>query len=273
MFKALDVRDDSEIVILDLLLDTQINELRELDRKDILVCQGCRQPVRVRSGPVYRTHFAHKHKENCEFVDESFELREARAVLYEWLVSKFGKDKVTIEKKVTGLELYRPVDCWVEEDEKKFAYWIFESTPRPAKRDIVKRLLLLPEVQINWIFVSKILRRDEELPESAIILSTTEREFLKPSKYDAIGSRGYLTNGTLHYLDAKKRELITFRSLSIYHIPQVYMGHSLVSDLAKILISGQTGEFVHAGEHDQLLKLKHQPRQEVYPYRRINTHS
>ena len=252
MFKALDARNDTEIIILDLLLDKEKEELRELSRQDILICQGCRQSVRVRSGAVYRTHFAHKHKEHCEFVDESHELREARAVLYEWLVSKFGKENVTIEKKIDGLDLYRPVDCWVEKDEKKFAYWIFDSTPRPAKREIVKGLLLLPGVQVNWVFISEILRRDNESPETDINLTTTEREFFKHSKYDKVGAKGHGTKGTLHYLDAKKRELITYRNLVLFHIPLGFKGRSLVSDLVKVLISPKTGEFVHIGEHEQL---------------------
>ena len=125
MYKALDIRNDKEIVILDPKWLGVINQLRELDRQDILVCQGCKQPVRVRAGEFRREHFAHRHLENCDYADKSAVLRNVRAVLYEWLVAKFGEN-VSIEKKFDGLDLPCPIDCRVEKDSKFFAYWIFE---------------------------------------------------------------------------------------------------------------------------------------------------
>ena len=133
MFKALDKRDDSDVVILEPQWLEAIDKLRELGHKDILICQGCRQPVRVRAGDQRREHFAHKHRDICNNTDESAILRNSRAVLYEWLVSKFDKN-VTIEKQVDGTELFRPIDCWVTQGSKVFAYWIIDSKINPDKR-------------------------------------------------------------------------------------------------------------------------------------------
>ena len=106
MYKALDTRTNTEVVILDPKWLRVIDQLRELDRQDILVCQGCHQPVRVRAGKYRRKHFAHKQLENCDYADESAVLQNARAVLYEWLVSKYGEE-VTIEKKLEGMDLFQ----------------------------------------------------------------------------------------------------------------------------------------------------------------------
>jgi competence CoiA-like predicted nuclease len=81
MYKALDIRDNTEVVILDSKWLRAINQLREFDHQDILVCQGCKQPVRVRAGEQRREHFAHKHLENCDYADESAVLRNSLAVI------------------------------------------------------------------------------------------------------------------------------------------------------------------------------------------------
>ena len=113
MYKAINIQDGTDIVILDSRWKDAVDSLRSLDRQGVLLCQGCKQPLRLRAGEVRRWHFAHKHLANCSYGHESPELLNARAVLYEWLVTKFG-EKVTIEKKVDGGHFSRPVDCWVE---------------------------------------------------------------------------------------------------------------------------------------------------------------
>lgn len=253
MFKALDVRDNSEVVILDKKWLESIDKLRELGRKNILICQGCRQPVRVRAGEQRRKHFAHKHLENCSYEDESAILRNARAVLYEWLVSKFDKD-VTIEKQIDGIEIFRPIDCWVTQGSKVFAYWIFESTIKPEKRIALQNSAEKLGIQFQWIFCINMLRTDQDDPDN-LFLSTTEREFIQDSKYDNACCYGYsATGGSLHYLDAENRKLITFRNLSLYHKPQAYRGYKIDSELDQALISPETGEFMHNGEHEKLMK-------------------
>lgn len=253
MYKALDVRDNTEVVILDPKWLRSISQLRELDHHDFLVCQGCKQPVRVRAGEQRREHFAHKHLENCNYSDESAILRNSRAVLYEWLVSKFGEN-VTIEKQVDGTDLFRPIDCWVTQDSKVFAYWIFDSTINPEKRMALQYSAKKLGVEFHWVFALNMFRTEQDNPDK-LVLSTTEREFIQRSKYDAFYASGYsATNGSLHYIDTENRRLITFRGLSLYHEPQIYKGYNLTSELEKVLVSPQNGEFVHDGEHEKLQK-------------------
>ncbi len=114
-------QDGQELLLLDSHWEHDIESLRALDQHDLLVCQGCKQPVRVRAGEIRRWHFAHKQLLTCTYGRESPALLTARAVLYDWLVSKFG-EKVTVEKKVDDNSCSRPVDCWVERDTGAFAY-------------------------------------------------------------------------------------------------------------------------------------------------------
>src|SRR5512138_2593900 len=117
MYKAVHAQTREEIVILSPRWCERIAALRALDRANQLVCQGCRQPLRVKAGAVKRPHFAHKHLNACSFGSESPEILNARAVLYDWLVRQFGQNpghSVTVEKQVEGFQLPRPVDCWVE---------------------------------------------------------------------------------------------------------------------------------------------------------------
>lgn len=257
MYKALDVRDNSEVVILDQKWLRVINQLRELDHQDFLVCQGCKQPVRVRAGKQRREHFAHKYLENCNYADESAILRDSRAVLYEWLVNKFGEN-VTIEKEIDGIDLFRPIDCWVKQNSAIFAYWIFDSTLKPEKRMALQNSTNKLGIQIHWVFALDMFRTEQNNPDK-LVLSTTEREFIQRSKYDSPYTNGYsMTNGSLHYLDAENRKLITFRGLLLYHEPQIYKGYNLTSDLEKVLVSPKNGEFVHDGEHNKLQKHEQQ---------------
>jgi hypothetical protein len=269
MFKALDTRKNTEIVILDSKWLSSIDQLRELDRQDFLVCQGCKQPVRVRAGEQRLEHFAHKHLADCDYATESAILCNSRAILYEWLVGKFG-DRVTIEKKVDGEGRFRPIDCWVETDARIFAYWIFDSGLRSGKREILQSHLEKRGIQVTWVFAGKMLHTGPDHPDK-LVLSTTEREFIRPSAYDKaygsdyiakVSSRsldkifGYrpIIKGSLHYLDSENRSLHTFRGLSLYHEPQVYKGHYLCSTLEELFVSPKTGEFVHNGEHDEFME-------------------
>ncbi|WP_170181321.1 competence protein CoiA family protein [Chlorobaculum thiosulfatiphilum] len=253
MFKALDVRDNSEVVILGQKWLNSIKKLRELDHQNILVCQGCKQPVRVRAGEKIRKHFAHKHLENCSYEDESAILRNSRAVLYEWLVGKFDKN-VTIEKQVDGTELFRPIDCWVTQGSKVFAYWIIDSKINPDKRITLQNIAKKLRIHFHLVFCSDLLHTDQDNPNK-IFLTTTEREFIQRSKYDEAHCYGYsAAGGSLHYLDAENRKLITFRNLLLNHKPQVYTGCNINSDLGELLVSPKTGEFVHKGEQEKWQK-------------------
>lgn len=250
MYKSVDVRDGSDVVILDPKWLRAIENLRALDRQDFLVCQGCNQPVRVRTGVERRLRFAHKHLLNCNYTDESPALRNARAVLYKWLVSKFGEN-VTIEKRIASEEFFRPVDCWIEKDSKIFAYWIFDTAFKPEKRHLLQSGFVKLDVCANWIFVHQMLRTETDYPDN-LILTTTAREFAVRSEYDAIAEKGFSIGKTLHYLDADAHQIITFRGLHLFHEPQVYQGCRFASNLEQVLVSPKNGELVHAREYERL---------------------
>lgn len=242
MYKAIDVRDSSEVVIIDPKWADAIESLRAMDRKDFLLCQGCSQPVRVRAGEQRRQHFAHKHLQNCTYADESLALREARAVLYQWLVGKFG-DCVTIEKKSDNF--FRPIDCWVEKNSKRFAYWIIDATMKPDKRLQVLEGFLSLGVGATFLLTADMLHADPEEADR-IHLTTTEREFMQWSDYDL--GKGQ----SLHYLESSTRRIYTYRSLHLVHPPQVYEGGPLNNGLDEVLVSPKNGEFVHPGERERL---------------------
>jgi len=250
MFKALNIQINTEVVIIDPKWRRDIESLRTMDRQDFLVCQGCREPVRVRAGQERRPHFAHKHLLSCFYSDESAALREARAVLYEWLSSKFG-ERVSIEKKVNDNSLVRPVDCWVEKDNEIFAYWIFDTSLAPEKREEIRSSFNNPKVHVNYVFTSEMLRRDSDR-SSGIHLTTTEREFMQRSMYDEGNDFGSPARQSLHYLDTQQRKIITFRGLFIIHRPMVYKGSEIISELTHVLVSPKNGELVHPGEHERL---------------------
>jgi competence CoiA-like predicted nuclease len=255
MYKAINIQDGTSITILDLKWVSAINYLRGLDAQDLLVCQRCKQPMRVRAGKIRHWHFAHKHLLNCPYGQESPALLDARAVLYEWLVSKFG-DQVTIEKHIDSAEFERPIDCWVEQGTNSVAYWIMDKAIQPDDRESLRVGFGRLKATVNWLFTASMLRQDESQPES-IHLTTTEREFMQHTVYDEVVS-GELEGKSLHYLDSDQRTLTTFRGLRLIHSPQLFKGHKHSHAIAEIRVTPEKGEFVHPGEHEQWQEYRRQ---------------
>ena len=221
----------------------------------MILCPGCLQPVRVRAGKLKRWHFAHKHLQNCPYGYEPPALLNARALLYKWLVGKFGEG-VSIEKNLGDGHLPRHVDCWVETEKGKFAYWIIESGIKPGKRDALHASFRKLNVQANWIFVIDMLRPDETHSDS-IHLTTTERVFARQSNYDEVRiGNNYVKGKTLRYLDSKNETLVTYRKLCLIHSPQLYRGQKITNSIESVLVSPAGGEFVHPGEYEQLKVLR-----------------
>lgn len=247
MYKAIHRATNAEIVILEPTWSEQIESLRNWGQEDVLVCQECQQPVRVRAGQVRTWHFAHKHRQDCPIGHESPQLLQARALLYRWLVGKFGAERVTLEKRIEGAGLPRPVDCWVK-GERNFAYWIFEAGLKPERRDALHTALTRPDVIAHWLFLTAMLQQNED-DKDAVHLTTTEREFMRPSDYDNPVFPGART---LHYLDPEGGRVTTYRGLHLRHAPQVYEGKPLGHLIDQVLVMPKTGEFVHPGEHEQL---------------------
>lgn len=254
MFKALNTQTDKEVIILDREWIERLNHLRVLDRKDNLVCPECKQPVRVRAGHVKRWHFAHKHLQDCPLASESPQILQARALLYQWLVGKFEAAHVTLEKKLDRDFLPRPIDCWVETQQDRFAYWLVEAQVKPQQRDAFEDGFDDLGVNIHWVFLTRMLNENEEEP-GEIYFTTTEREFMQSSEYDQIGHNvAYFLpyRFSLHYLDPDEETVTTYRDLHLVHKPQVFQGRKESHPLTAMKVLPSTGEFVHPGEHKQL---------------------
>ena len=249
MFKALHRLSGEEIVILEPRWRGQLDSLRLLDVQDDLVCQGCLQPVRVRAGELKRWHFAHKHLQNCPYEFESPVLLQCRAVLYEWLVSLLGEGVVTLEKK---LSLPRPVDCWVNHGSGDTGYWIIDSRMPPGERQNLSAGLAGICPHPIWVFTASMLHPENDSFE-LLYLTTTEREFMRHTAYDeAVQSTYALPGSSLHYLDADREVLITYRGLQVYHRPQLYTGYRHENPLSQVRLVPQTGGFIPPGEDERL---------------------
>ena len=261
MFKASDQQTGTEINILDPRWDGSVDRLRTLGRQDQLVCPGCHQAVRVRVPSSRRRHFAHKHLQNCALAQQSPILLEARALLYQTLVGHFDQTATTatveIEKQVAGLELPRPIDCWVQTVRGSFAYWIIHQRMQPQDRGQLQHSLATLGAPIHWILLSE-LHQEDPIHTGSLYLSTTEREFAQTSSFDTNPSGA--AGKTLHYLDPEQSDLTTYRGLTLIHAPQLYRGRSTRHRLNEIHFSPTNGEVSHPGEdaHRARVQLAHQ---------------
>lgn len=263
MFKCVDITTNEQVISLDDQGPAWQEQLRLKGQADGLRCPTCRESVSFRAGELRRPHFAHKTLANCPIQHESPDLLEARAVLYQWLRSKFGEG-VTLEKQVE--QAPRSFDCWAEFKGKTFGYWLIER--RIAQQDVasIENAAAKSGARLIWVFLSKILRRSEQ-NKRLILLSTTERACLTASDFDLIyGGRG---RGTLHYLDADQQMLTSFRGCCCKHQPQVHQGHEIQTPMKSLLVSPATGEFVHPGEHGRLAEFRQRLKTEQERQRKL----
>jgi competence CoiA-like predicted nuclease len=258
MYRALHLPSENEIIILDPRWKTQTAYLRTLDQQNKLVCPICKEPVRVRAGQIKRAHFAHKHLKNCPFGRESARLLQTRAIIYDWLVEKFEATTVSVEKRLDSHTRMRPFDCWVKKEKNDFVYWIFDRLMPPDERQILLKACKEKGLDVQWIFVNDLLRPDEISTQSRLHLTTTERAFMRKSEFDQAWQTHFEQLGSsLHYIDPDLRILTTYRNLIRIHKPQLYAGKRLQNPLSNILVSKQTGEFIHPGERTQLESSRH----------------
>lgn len=262
MFTARDLEGDREIVILAPSWESRLKELRRWGRHGRLVCPECQQPVRVRAGKERRRHFAHWHKADCNYGHDDPQVVRARALLYRWLVGKFGEASVVLERRLEGFGLPRPVDLWVQRESGKesIAYWIFGKSVAPGVRDTLHKAFSSEEgnplAAVNWLFIYNMLRSDLD-DTNTLNLNTTERAFLVASPYNAIAHPFHqavwgTTGGTLHYLNPADQTMITYRGVTLVHKPAIHTGFPKTHALSEVLISPTNGEPVHPGEYEQL---------------------
>jgi hypothetical protein len=245
--------------------------LREWGRAGRLVCPVCRQAVLLRAGEIMRRHFAHKDQSQCPLNHESAELLAGRAALYAWLNTKFS-DGVTLEKQSeANLEeenqLPRGVDCWVERPGKRsLAYWLVGGRMDLEDRVQVRRFAEAHGAALNWVSLPREARRGRS--PGRVILSPTERDLITPSELDAISCHSDCSAGSLHCLDPESRMLTTYRALVCIESPQYYRGQEVTTELSRVLVMPNTGEFVHPGEYERLKIVRDELRRQEESHRR-----
>lgn len=259
MYKCLRLPEREEVIILAPAWKGRLADLRGLAVGDGLVCQGCLQPVRVKAGRFRRSHFAHKHLKGCSYGRESAEILAARAVLYDWLVGCFPAPdyQVTLEHPIPGVDLPRPVDGWVDGPGGPFAWWIVDQGLHYTVRQQVLDAFEAFQGRVHWVLLSANLHMDPHR-EGRFLLSPTERALLRGSDYDEIGWQarisGEVVGQSLHYLNAGEGKLVSMRSLVCCHAPNVFTGLSTEHPLAQVTAAALTGEFVHPGEDQKLVR-------------------
>ncbi|MFT5700922.1 MAG: hypothetical protein ACI8ZB_003807 [Desulforhopalus sp.] len=252
MFKSIDCNTKQQIIIIDPYWTNEtISDLRLKGRDNQLNCPVCNKPVHVKAGEKKRWHFAHKDLSDCPMKHESANILQARSLLYRWLYSKYGK-QVTVEKHFPESDLPRPLDCYVEISEnEKYGYWILENGLK-ARGDIQSTLFDLG-ISTTWVFLFNLLDRETDKQQS-VHLSPTERELAYGSEYNQIYSQ---YNLSINYLHLEPPAVMTLRGLSCVHLPQKYEYTTELTDrLSEMLVSPLTGEIVHPGEHEKLVKHK-----------------
>ena len=249
MLSALRTEDHKQVILLREDGLAMAEALRAQAREDRIVCEVCAQPVLVRAGMERTWHFAHRTREHCPKAQESMELIECRALLYGWLRVRFP-DAVHLEKVLTGLP--RPVDCWVDRPGKPpLAWWLVTAGLKPEVRAQLAQGFSESGALPHYVFLTRMLTPDPDL-HRGFILSTTERDLMRPSSY------GELYGGlfqSLHYLDGTTRRLTTCRGLIPAHPPQGYRADLQEHALDEVRILPSTGEFVHPGEAERLKAL------------------
>ena len=254
MYKALHRETGEEMISLSPEWRKQLDELRALDRRDILVCQACWQPLRLKAGKQRRPHFAHKHLKGCSFGAESPAVVEARGALYERLVELFP-GMVELEIPLPDSGLPRAVDVWVESGEERLAFWVVETTLKLEARERIRAGFETAGLAVVWVMCARMLHPDEKSASKIyprIRLSPTERDFLRSTPFDEIGKENRVSGedfgASLHYLDEEAGLLTTFRSLERVHAPNVFAGRRLQHRLADVSLDFNGLDFAHPGE-------------------------
>jgi hypothetical protein len=243
-----------QVIILDPQWQARLSELRALCAADRLICPGCRQPLWSKVGTKKRPHFAHKHLSDCPSSNESPELLHARAALYHWLASKFGREAVRVEVKLgpDDIAVPRHFDCTAETKHgTKLAYCVFERQVRPDDRDAIRAAAESSGHVLVPVFTTTVMRRNDS-PKNLLNLSTTERAFLVRGDYDDLYPHEYMLEGSLHYLDGEHESLTTLRAMSCTEPPQQFTGTEISTPLAQVTVHGPTGQFVHPTEFERL---------------------
>jgi hypothetical protein len=254
VYKAVHRQSGEEILTLHPDWRGRKNELRRLTGEDLLVCQGCRQAVRLKAGPHKRPHFAHRHLQGCSYGQESPRVLAARALLYEWLADQ-APGRVEAEVSLPGL--LRPADAILHQEAQNggdVVFWVVDALMKQETRLRLRAAFQNAGMRPVWILHAHLLHPDTN-HTGWIYLSPCERDCLRQTPYDEIGRENHLLaqdfGCSLHYLDLASGLLTTFRSLERVHAPNVFSGRREECPLDQLRIDA-CGEPVYPGEASDL---------------------
>jgi hypothetical protein len=107
---------------------------------------------------------------------------------------------------------------------------------------------------------------EEKREYQSVLLTPTERAFVETTPFDTIEAGTGSAGGSLHYLDAEREILTTYRSLSLFHRPNWFKGIKKSSPMANLLVGRQDGAVIHPGELTRMKTIR--ARQERLESRR-----
>jgi hypothetical protein len=238
MFVAHDKVTAERVTSIDPQWNGCVEQLRQWARDGRLVCPGCEQMLWLRTGELRRRHFAHRQAAECPLDKESPEVMEAKAQLYEWLMSKYpGKVALDVDLKISGWE--KPADLVLSADARlQFVYFVFDRQQR--HREALLRWSCDRHVQ----FIHTESTHDRT--RKRIKLTALQRECIAWTEYDEPMTWG---GGHLYFVDTRTSRLSIYRGLACVHEPNVYSwGVERTGPLQTALIRPKTGELVFAAD-------------------------
>lgn len=246
MFVAKHKETGARITSLASLWQSKYEELRSLAASEKLVCIGCKQLLRYRSGEQRRSHFSHRKLLDCQLSKQSSEVIESKAQLYEWLESRYpGKVDMDVDLRINGLDRF--ADLTVRPDPHLvFTYWVFDRAPKT-------RFTLLHNMPLNvtrhCIFTSSARKINQG--NNALFLTAGQRACIWGTAFDEVEKYGHL-----HFLDIDHRKVFLYRGLRCDHEPNVYKWKQAYElALSDCRICPHTGEIVADGERSHDLGL------------------
>ncbi len=257
MFRAQNKLNGDFLISIDPAWFSQRESLVDICLTDQVVCPYCKEPVRLRAGNYRRWYFAHKTLLNCPFTQESPTVLEARAALYEWLLTKIHNKpgwSVDIEIPTDDPSMKKRVDCLIKSPSGVFAYIIFDKGVKLETRLELQSQIRRKGWHLNVLFAMDFFK-PANYPNS-VSLSTTERDFLTSTEFDLCDEISQERLSSLFYINGKTRQVKVIRRTSLLHPPQIFEGELFDEELQKVLIAPKTGELVLPGEYEKLQALK-----------------
>ena len=236
MFVAIHATSRARVTSIASKWNDRLDELRELASSGQLICPVCQQFLWLRIAHKRRRHFAHRHLADCPMANQSAELLETKAILFDWLETKYPG---TVQMDMPGFPGWElQLDLLVEANpDRKFAYLIFDRQQRFRQECLGYQAA--SGVHTHFIHTGSTL----VIQSSDLALTASQRDFISHSEYDECTRHAY--GGHLHFLRTEDASLHIYRGLHCVHQPNMYAWTALrKGTLSSALISPKTGEIV-----------------------------